>query len=143
MSRHFLAIAATTLLLSACGGEQPAAPAESEAPAPVEPTAPAAAPDPTALTTPAQAGNPAAMNLLCGGAAFRVAFEDARAVVYNDDGTQTELALLPASANAEPGVSTFTDAKMTFAKSGGGDTPTIIRFARGRMALQDCSIAVN
>ena len=100
MSRHFLAIAATTLLLSACGGEQPAAPAESEAPAPVEPTAPAAAPDPTALTTPAQAGNPAAMNLLCGGAAFRVAFEDARAVVYNDDGTQTELALLPASANA-------------------------------------------
>ena len=143
MSRFFLAAAAATLLFAACGGEAPSTPAESEAATPIEPTPPAAAPDPTALTTPAQAGNPAAMNLLCGGAAFRVAFEEARAVVYNDDGTQTELALLPADANSEPGVSTFTDAKMTFAKSGGGDTPTLIRFARGRMALQDCSIAAN
>jgi len=32
---------------------------------------------------------------------------------------------------------------MSFAKSGGGDTPTVIRFARGRMAWQDCAIAVN
>lgn len=143
MSRLFLATAIATLLLAACGGEAPSAPAESEAAAPVEPTPPAVAPDPTALTTPAQAGNPVAMNLLCGGATFRVAFEEARAVVYNDDGTQTELPALAPDANTEPGVSIFTDAKMTFAKSGGGDTPTLIRFARGRMAFQDCNIAVN
>lgn len=143
MSRFFLATATAALLLGACGGEARSASASSEEVAPVEPTSPAAAPDQTALTTPAQAGNPAAMNLLCGGAAFRVAFEETRAVVYSDDGTQTELPMLVPDANTEPGVSIFTDAKMTFAKSGGGDTPTIVRFARGRMALQDCSIAVN
>ncbi len=140
MSRLFLATVVACLLLSACGGEAPAAP---EPVAPVEPAPPGAAPDPTALPTPAQAGNPAAMNLLCGGAAFRVSFEETRAVVYNDDGTQTELAMLAPDANTEPGVTTYTDARMTFAKSGGGDTPTVIRFARGRMAFQDCSIAQN
>ncbi len=143
MKRLFVTTVAAVLLLSACGAEPPAAPVEPEAAAPVEPTPPVATPDPTALTTPAQAGNPAAMNLMCGGTSFRVSFEDARAVVYNDDSTTTDLALLPPDANAAPGVSTYTDGKMTFAKSGGGDTQTVIRFARGRMAFQDCAIAMN
>ena len=143
MSRLFVATAVVALLLAACGGETPAAPAEPESAAPVEPIPAGAAPDPTALTTPAKAGNPAAMNLLCGGAAFRVSFEEARAVVYNDDGTQTELSMLAPDASTEPGVTTYTDARMTFAKSGGGDTPTVVRFARGRMAFQDCNIAQN
>jgi hypothetical protein len=85
----------------------------------------------------------AAMQLSCGGESFRVAFEDERAVMINEDGSNTELALLPPSDTAEPGVSTYTNGMLTFAKSGGGDTPTVIRFARGRMAFVDCAIAVN
>ena len=83
------------------------------------------------------------MNLLCGGATFRVAFVDTHAEVINDDGTTTNLPVLAPDANAAPGVTTYTDGKMTFAKSGGGDTQTVIRFARGRMAFEDCAIAVN
>jgi hypothetical protein len=139
---RIFAAAAAALLFSACGGES--TPVEPAAAAPVEPAPEAAAPDPTALPTPAaEGGRVGAMNLLCGGATFRVAFEDARAVVVNDDGSNNELALLPAGANAAPGVSTYTDGKMTFAKSGGGDTPTVIRFARGKMAFEDCNIAQN
>lgn len=139
MTRIFLTTAAA-LTLTACGGEPaPATPAE---PTPEPAAEMPATPDPTALTTPAQAGNPAAMNLLCGGATFRVAFEDARAVVYNDDGTTTELTH-DATAPSEPGVTVYTDGKMSFAKSGGGDTATVVRFARGRMAWQDCAIAQN
>lgn len=140
MTRLFAATAAAALLLSACGGETPApaAPVEPAVVAPAE-----AAPDPTALPTPAQAGNPAAMNLMCGGTSFRVSFQETQADVINDDGTTTNLPLLAPDANAAPGVSTYTDGKMTFAKSGGGDTATVIRFARGRMAFQDCAIAQN
>jgi hypothetical protein len=83
------------------------------------------------------------MNLMCGGESFRVAFEDARAVVINADGSNTELAKLPADANAAPGVDSFTDGKMTFTKQGGRDTPTVIKYAKGRMALQDCALAQN
>ena len=50
------------------------------------------------------------MNLMCGGAAFRVAFEDARAVIVNDDGGNTELAH-DAAAPSEPGVKVYTDGK--------------------------------
>ena len=144
MTRLFAATAAAALLLAACGGET--APA-----APVEPTPPAetmppetAAPDPTALPLPAAGpSGVAAMNMLCGGATFRVAFVDTHAEVINDDGTITNLPALAPDANAAPGVTTYTDGKMTFAKSGGGDTATVIRFARGRMAFEDCAIAQN
>jgi hypothetical protein len=34
----------------------------------------------------------AVLNLICGGESFRVAFEDARAVVVNSDGSNAELA---------------------------------------------------
>lgn len=144
MTRLFAATAAAALLLVACGGET--APA-----APVEPTPPAetmppetAAPDPTALPLPAAGpSGVAAMNMLCGGATFRVAFVDTHAEVINDDGTITNLPVLALDANAAPGVTTYTDGKMTFAKSGGGDTATVIRFARGRMAFEDCAIAQN
>ena len=141
MIRLSAATAAAALLLSACGGEAPApvAPIEPAVVVPAE-----AAPDPTALPTPAAEMVPvAAMNLLCGGTSFRVSFQEAQAEVINDDGTTTNLPLLAPDANAAPGVSTFTDGKMTFAKSGGGDTATVIRFARGRMAFQDCAIAQN
>ena len=30
-----------------------------------------------------------------------------------------------------------------FAKAGGMDTPTVIRYAKARMAWQDCAIAQN
>lgn len=142
MIRLLTATAAAALLLSACGGETaPAAPVEPTPP--VETPAPAT-PDATALPLPAPGpSGVAAMNLLCGGATFRVAFVDTHAEVINDDGTTTNLPTLAPDANAAPGVTTYTDGKMTFAKSGGGDTPTVIRFARGRMAFQDCAIAVN
>jgi hypothetical protein len=37
----------------------------------------------------------------------------------------------------------YTDGKMTFTKQGGGDTPTVIKYAQARMAFQDCAIAQN
>lgn len=136
--RH--AIFASVLLLAACGGPEPlkadVPTAEEGAPKPT-----ATPPDAAALPTPDT--RVAAMNMVCGGDSFRVAFEDQRAVMINDDGSNTDLPLLPPDANAAPGVSTYTDGKISFYKSGGGDTPTVVRFARGRMAPQDCAIAVN
>ena len=105
------------------------------------PAATEAAPTPAA--EPAPDTRVGTMNLMCGGEPFRVAFEDARAVVLNADGSNTELPKLEPSATSEPGVATYTNGTMTFARSGGGDTQTVIRFARGRMAFQDCAIAVN
>ena len=83
------------------------------------------------------------MNLRCGDESFRVAFEDTRAVVVNPDGGNTELAKLAPNTNSAPGVDTFTNGMMTFTRQGGQDTPTVIKFARGRMAFQDCAIAQN
>lgn len=85
----------------------------------------------------------AAMQLSCGGQSFRVAFEETRAVVIGEDGSNTELKLLEAGPTSEPGVAVYTNGMMTFAKSGGRDTATVVRFARGRMAFQDCAIAQN
>lgn len=137
--RSLVMMSASLALLAACGGETPAAPVEPTPP--VEPPV-TAAPDPTALQTPAQA-DVRGMSVMCGGSQMKVAFEDTKAVVTNDDGTTTDLPVGPADATTEPGVTVYTDGKMSFAKSGGGDTPTVIRFARGRMAWQDCAIAVN
>lgn len=138
--RSLVMMSASLALLVACGGETPAAPAEPTPP--VEPPA-ASAPDPTRLETPAQADASGAMHLMCGGKQMKVAFDASKAVVTNDDGTTTDLLVGPADATAEPGVTVYTDGRMSFAKSGGGDTPTVIRFARGRMAWEDCAIAVN
>lgn len=137
--RSLVMMSASFALLAACGGEAPATPVE---PTPPVETPATAAPDPTALQTPAQA-DAAGMNLMCGGSPMKVAFQDTKAVVTNDDGTTTDLVVGPADATTEPGVTIYTDGKMSFAKSGGRDTPTVIRFARGRMAWQDCAIAVN
>ncbi len=134
-----LALPVSALVLAAC------APRE-EAPAPATP-APAAAtepaPPPAADPAPAPDSRVAAMNLMCGGEPFRVAFEDTRAVILNADGSNTDLPKLEPTATSEPGVTTYTNGPLTFARSGGGDTPTVIRFARGRMAFQDCAIAQN
>lgn len=133
-----IALAASVFLLSACGNSEPSAPAtptSEPAPTPTEPAPAAAAPTPdTRIGT---------MQLSCGGQNIRVAFEETRAVLVNEDGSNTDLSLLPPTPASEPGVSTYTNGAMTLAKSGGGDTPTVIRFARGRMAFQDCTIAQN
>lgn len=142
MTRQFATTAFAALLLAACGGNEPA-PVTPVEPTPPAETPAAAAPDPTALDTPAQADRTGALSLLCGGSNMRVAFLDTHATVINDDGSNTELQKQPAGPDSEPGVDVFTDGKMSFAKSGGGDTQTVIRFARGRMAWQDCAIAVN
>jgi hypothetical protein len=84
------------------------------------------------------------MNLNCAGETFRVAFLDTHAAIVSEDGASTiELPKLEPGPTSEPGVDTYTNGTQTFAKSGGGDTPTVIRHARGRMAFQDCAIAVN
>lgn len=84
------------------------------------------------------------MNLMCGGESFRVAFLDTHAAIVSEDGATTvELPIQAAGPTTEPGVTLYTDGKQTFAKSGGGDTPTVIRYAKGKMAFQDCAIAVN
>lgn len=133
-----LAFAASVLALAACAPKEEAPAEQPPAPAATEPT-----PAPAAEPAPAPDTRVAAMNMMCGGEPFRVAFEDARAVVLNADGSNTDLPKLEPSATSEPGVTTYTNGTMTFAKSGGGDTPTVIRFARGRMAPQDCAIAQN
>jgi hypothetical protein len=123
--------------IGACDKTEPAA----VAPAAVEAPAPASEPQPVA--TPAPDMRMAAMQLSCGGETFRVAFEDGRAVVVNADGSNTELARLEPSPDAAPGVTTYTNGMMTFTKEGGRDTATVIRYAKGRMAFQDCAIAQN
>ncbi len=138
--RTVLIALASALALAACGGE-------SETPAANEPVPePAAAPE----TSPAPAipdtagGRIGTMNVSCGGETFRVAFLDTHAAIVSADGAQTtELPALPTGPTSEPGVTVYSDGMQQFAKSGGGDTPTVIRYARGRMAWQDCAIAVN
>ena len=84
------------------------------------------------------------MNLSCGGETFRVAFLETHAAIVSADGMQTtELPILPAGPTSEPGVTVYSDGMQQFAKSGGVDTPTVIRYAKGRMAWQDCAIAIN
>lgn len=144
MKTKGLAVIGVLAMLAGCSepAETPAA-ATPVTPTPPAVETPAVEPASPPLAATDAAGRMGALQLSCGGESFRVAFEDTRAVLVNADGGNTELVLFPADANAAPGVSTYTDGKLTFAKSGGGDTPTLIRFARGRMAFQDCAIAVN
>lgn len=137
--RLVIATAISALLLAACGGE-PAAPA-----GPVEPTPPVdAAPVAEPPAMPPEGARVGAMNLSCGGETFRVAFLETHAAIVSADGTQTtELPILPEGPTSEPGVTVYSDGMQQFAKSGGQDTPTVIRYAKGRMAWQDCAIAVN
>ncbi len=137
--RTFAVTFASVALLAACGGGEPAPDTATPPPA-----LPESAPDPTVLPPePPQADRVGAMMLRCGGEQFRVAFTDAGATQVNDDGSNTDLPLLPAGPDTEPGVSVYSDGRISFAKKGGGDTATEIRFARGRMAWQDCAIAQN
>lgn len=139
MARLMIAVAASALLAVACAPkEEPLVTPAAETPAASEPTA-----APAEAAAPAPDARIGTMNLMCGGESFRVAFLETNATMVNADGSNTDLPLLPPDANAEPGVSTYTNGMLTFAKSGGGDTPTVIRFARGRMAFQDCAIAQN
>ncbi len=127
----------SALALAACGGE-PTTPA-----APIESTAPVATAEPV-VEPPVADARMGTMQLSCGGESFRVAFLDTHAAIVSEDGTQTtELPVLPAGDTSEPGVTVYSDGMQQFAKSGGGDTPTVIRYAKARMAWQDCAIAVN
>ncbi|MDP3494333.1 MAG: hypothetical protein Q8R82_14565, partial [Hyphomonadaceae bacterium] len=76
MIRLVAATATAAILLAACGGEPvPAAPVEPIASA--ESSPPPGTPDPTALPLPTVSpSGAAAMNMMCGGATFRVAFVD-------------------------------------------------------------------
>jgi hypothetical protein len=128
------------LSIAACS-PSPATPS-AEPPSTAAQPVPAPAAEPTPATS-APEQRMGTMNLSCSGETFRVAFEDTRAVVVNADGSNTELPKLPADANTAPGVTVYTDGKMTFTKQGGGDTPTVIKYAKARMAFQDCAIAQN
>lgn len=137
--RLVIATAISALLLAACGGE-PAAPAALTEPTPPVDAAPVA--EPPAM--PPEGARVGTMNLSCGGETFRVAFLETHAAIVSADGTQTtELPILPAGPTSELGVTVYSDGMQQFAKSGGGDTQTVIRYAKGRMAWQDCAIAVN
>lgn len=138
--RFVMGTVISVLLLAACGGGEPAAPAAPAEPAPsLEP-----APAPEAPAMPPEGARIGTINLSCGGETFRVAFLDTHAAVVSADGASTvELPVLPAGPTSEPGVTVYSDGKQQFAKSGGGDAPTVIRYARARMAWQDCAIAAN
>lgn len=132
--RTFTLSLACAAILGACGGEtELAAPVAGETP-------PAAAtPDPTMLPTPQQ-NAVAATTVTCDGQPYKVAFNDFAATLTYDDGATQELPLQPPGADSEPGVNVYTDGNISFSKAGGGEAPEVIRFARGRMAWQDCSI---
>ena len=132
---------AAGLSIAACS-PSPAVPSATEPSVTAAQPIPAPAAEPTPATS-APEQRMGALNLSCSGDTFRVAFEDTRAVVVNADGSNTELPKLAPDANSAPGVSLYTDGKMTFTKQGGGDTPTVIKYARARMAFQDCAIAQN
>ena len=129
------------LALAACGGE-PETPVAND-PAPQTAAAPETTP-PTPAIADTGGGRIGTMNLMCGGESFRVAFLDTHAAIVSADGTQTtELPVLPAGDTSEPGVTVYSDGMQQFAKSRGMDTPTVIRYAKARMAWQDCAIAQN
>ena len=84
------------------------------------------------------------MSLMCGGDSLRVASLDNHAGIVGVDGATTiELPKHEPSATSEPGVTTRTDGKQAFAKSGGGDSTPLIRHAVARMAFRDCAIEQN
>jgi hypothetical protein len=141
--RLVLMTAFAVATLAACNPQTQAIPADAGDTPPAAETPAEPAPPPSETVAPAPDARIGTMNLMCGGESFRVAFLDTQATVVNADGSNTDLPLLAPDANAAPGVSTYTNGTMTFAKSGGGDTATVIRFARGRMAFQDCAIAQN
>lgn len=127
------------LLLAACGGEPaaPVAPAADPAPVPTEPSTPTSDAPPAGMRI-------GTMNLNCGGETFRVAFLDTHAAIVSADGATTiELPIQAAGPTTEAGVTIYSNGAENFAKSGGGDAPTVIRYAKGRMAWQDCAIAQN
>jgi hypothetical protein len=128
------------LALAACGGE-PETPVVNE-PAPEPAAAPETPPTPAIADT--SGGRIGTMQLSCGGESFRVAFLDTHAAIVSADGASTvELPVLPEGPTSEPGVTVYSDGMQQFAKSGGMDTPTVIRYAKARMAWQDCAIAQN
>ena len=137
MIRTVMISLAGALALAACGGEP-------ETPVVTDPVPePAAAPEP-ATPPPLADARIGTMNLMCGGESFRVAFLDTHAAIVSADGASTvELPVLPAGPTSEPGVTVYSDGMQQFAKSGGMDTPTVIRYAKARMAWQDCAIAQN
>jgi hypothetical protein len=109
----------SVLALAACGGEPTTPAAEEPTPAPV-----------VAEPAPVSDARIGTMQLSCAGESFRVAFLDTHAAIVSEDGAQTtELPVLPAGPTSEPGVTVYSDGTQQFAKSGGGDTPTVIRYA--------------
>jgi len=128
---------ATAFLAGACGGGEPATPAPTGESPPA-----AATPDPTMLPTPQQ-NAVAATSVTCDGQPYKVAFNDFNATLTYDDGATQELPLQPPGADSEPGAKLYTDGKISFSRSGGEGAPVLIRFARGRMAWEDCAITTN
>jgi hypothetical protein len=136
--RVILGLAAAVVLAACEKPETPAAepvPPVSEMVASAPEGVPAASPTPDTRT--------AALQLSCDGDSFRVAFEDARAVVVTVDGGSTELARLDVQPAAPVGVATYTNGMITFTREGGQGAATVIRYAKGRMAFQDCAIGQN
>jgi len=125
--RAVLSTTIAALLLAACGGRTCTDHSSCH-------TRPGACCDacggPAPLAVPE--GRIGTMNLTCGGRSFRVAFLDTHAAIVSADGATTiELPKLEPSATSEPGVTTYTDGKQTFARSGGGRLATVIRYAVG------------
>lgn len=130
MKRLILPAVASGLVLAACANQSST---QADLSASAGPELPARAPDVRVGT----------IQLACGGESFRVAFEPARAVVVNTDGSNTELQKLEAQPDSPPDVTTYTNGMITFTRQAAPGKPVAIRYARGRMALQDCSTAQN
>lgn len=121
MNRFALAMVFVGGLATACGGSKPA--------------------DTATPTAEGGAARLAAVSLTCDGETFRVAFEEQRAVLVGADGDNTELPMLDPAPDSAGGAKVFTNGVLTFTRGGTGDADATYRFARGRMAFQDCTAA--
>jgi hypothetical protein len=78
----------------------------------------------------------------CGGETFKVDFGDKAANVTSSDKSSASLPLLerPSAAGA---AKVYTNGVMTFTRLEPAGAAPIIKFARGRMAFEDCQLAAS
>jgi hypothetical protein len=80
--------------------------------------------------------------LVCGADTFKVDFGDRAATVTSSDGSSANLARLeqPAAAGT---ATVYTNGLMTFTRLETPGAAPVIKFARGKMAFQECRMAAS
>ena len=80
--------------------------------------------------------------MACGEETFKVDFGDQAATVTGSDKANSTLPLLE-SSKAAGAAKVYSNGALTFTRLTPSGAPPVIKFARGRMAFQDCRMAAN